>query len=281
VNDLSSQQDRSGWQAQLSLRFENRGQRTLLTYRHRGPLRVQRPFYPEIDGTCHVYILHPPGGVVAGDVLNLEAELDPGAQAVLTTPAANKFYRSNAATAYQTQILRAAVGAALEWLPQETIVFEGAQAQTLTKIELQDHARFIGWEILCLGRPAAGEAFTRGAYRQGLEVWRDGTPLYLEHGRFQGGSELLQSPWGLRGLPVTATLVCVARDTGLAAAVGSLGIDPAEDALFGVSQLQEVLVCRFLGTSVQQARQSLTRVWSTLRSRLLGKPPCIPRIWDT
>lgn len=281
MNDLSSDPNRSGWQAHLRLRFQNRGQRTVLTHRHRGPLQVQRPFYPERDGTCHAYILHPPGGVVASDVLALEVELDTAAQALLTTPAANKFYRSKAAKAYQTQSLKVSAGAALEWLPQETIAFDGSQARSLTKFELQGDARLLAWEILCLGRPAAGESFTHGLYRQRLEVWRDGIPLYLEHGRFEGGSDLLQSPWGLRGLPITATMVCAVKDPSLAPAVSSVATDTGSGALFAVSQLQEVLVCRYLGSSAQQARELLTRVWSVLRPHLLGKPPRIPRIWDT
>ncbi len=278
---LISPPSRPGWEAHLSLRFTPQGQRTCLTHSHRGPLQVQRPFYPEANGTCHVYILHPPGGVVGGDILGIEAELAPAAQVLLTTPAATKFYRSSGATARQTQTLRVAAGAALEWLPQETIVFDGAQMHSLTRVELCGDAGFIGWEILCLGRPAAGETFVHGTCRLGFEAWRDGIPLYLERGRYEGGSELLHAPWGLHGRPVTGSLVCVTQQPGLAEAVRAAVAEPAAGVLFGVSHLQDVLICRYLGASTQQARHLFSKVWSMLRPRVLEKAVCAPRIWNT
>jgi urease accessory protein len=279
INAPPPHANQSGWQAHLSLRFSRRQQRTLLNYHHLGPLQVQRPFYPETDGTCHVYILHPPGGVVAGDVLRIEADLTTGSQALLTTPAASKFYRSTGAIARQMQILRTAAGATLEWLPQETILFNRAQVRSLTRIELSGDANFIGWEILCLGRPAADEAFTQGSCWQRFEIWRDAIPLYIEHGRYEGGSELLRSHWGLQGQPVTASLVCITRQTGLVEAVRTAVA--GHDALFSASYLQDVLVCRYLGTSVQQARALFGLAWSILRPAVLGKVICPPRIWST
>lgn len=273
----------SGWQARLTLQFSRTGQdRTRLTHcSHSGPLLVQRPFYPEPDGTCHSYILHPPGGVVGGDILTVEAELAATAQVLLTTPAAGKFYRSNGATARQVQTLRVAEGAVLEWLPQENIVYQGACVHTETRVELTGEAGFIGWEILCLGRPAAGEIFASGSCRQILEIWRDGVPLYLERGRYEGGSELLDAPWGLHGLPVTATLVCVTRPAGLVEAVRAVIEAGAENEWVGVSQLDGVLVCRYLGASAQQARRVFGRIWTVLRPAVLGKAVCVPRIWNT
>ena len=86
----------AGWVARLALRFEQRAGRTVLAHRsHEGPLAVQKPFYPEGD-VCHVYLLHPPGGVVGGDRLTIEIEVASDAHAVITTPAAGKFYRSAA-----------------------------------------------------------------------------------------------------------------------------------------------------------------------------------------
>ena len=273
----------TGWQANLLLRFTRAaGGRTVLSERrHRGPLQVQRPFYPEANGTCHVYILHPPGGVVGGDRLAIEAELAPGAQVLLTTPAAGKFYRSSQATAQQTQILRLAAGATLEWLPQETIIFQGAQVRALTRVELTGDAGFIGWEILCLGRPAAGEAFERGVCRLGFEVWRDGLPLYLEQGRYAGSSELLQAAWGLRGLPVTATLVCVTGITGLVERVRAAAGELVADEWFSASQLDGVLVCRYLGSSGERARRLFSRAWTILRPAVWDRMACPPRIWNT
>lgn len=271
----------SGWQARLALHFTGTAKRTVLTgRRHCGPLQVQRPFYPESDGACHLYILHPPGGVVGGDGLTLEAELTANTRVLLTTPAAAKIYRSDGALARQTQILRVGADATLEWLPQETIVFEGARLRSLTRVELSGNAHFIGWEILCLGRPAAGETFGRGLCRTGFEIRRDGLPLYLEQGRYEGGSDLLEAAWGLQGFPVTASLVCASDASGLAERVRET-VEPDPADRFTVSQLQGVLVCRYLGDSTERAGRLFRQVWSVLRPMVLNKPAVAPRIWST
>lgn len=274
----------AGWQARLRLGFalDPRTRRTLLTQRrHEGPLQVQRPFYPEGDGACHVYILHPPGGVVGGDGLELDVTLATGAQVLLTTPSANRFYRSAGPVARQTQRLVVAAGAALEWLPQETIVFDGARAQSLTRVELTGDARFLGWEILCLGRPAAGEAFTHGIFLQGVELWRDGLPLVLEKGRFHGGETLLTARWGLAGQPVTGALLGALQDPEAVAAIRADWGEPTGMEWFGVTQLDGALLCRYLGPDAARARQLFSRAWRILRPALLGKAPHIPRIWRT
>lgn len=272
----------SGWAAALELRFQQRAGRTVLAHaRHRGPLRVQRPFYPEPHGTCHVYLLHPPGGVVGGDHLETAIEADAGAQALVTTPAAGKLYRSGGATAVQVQHLRVGPGAALEWLPQEDIAFDGARADLRTLVELREDARFIGWEILCLGRPASAERFLHGKCRQRFEIWRDAQPLWIDRARLAGGGELLQAPWGLAGHPVTATLVCVGADHGLVEAVREATAPLAGDARLGVTQLDEVLICRYLGPHAEHARRCLTRAWEVIRPALLGREACVPRIWHT
>lgn len=282
MHSLQSPSPAQGWQARLELGFRPGPGRTLLAHRrHEGPLQVQRPFYPEADGTCHIAVLHPPGGVVGGDGLTLDAGLAAGSRALLTTPAAGKFYRSAGPTARQTHTLRVATGAVLEWLPQETIVYQGARARTLTRVELAGTAGFLGWEITCLGRPAAGERFTAGAWDQGFELWRDGQPVYLERGLYEGGAAILDAPWGLGGRPVTATLVCAGAAPGSAAAlVEALGA-PAADELLGASALDGALVCRYLGPSAARARAALLRAWAVLRPALQGKPACPPRFWFT
>lgn len=270
-----------GWRASLALGFRHDGARTVLARRSAyGPLQVQRPFYPEGD-VCHVYLLHPPGGIVGGDRLEIAAEIEAGAHALLTTPAAGKFYRSAGRSAEQWQRFAVADGAALEWFPQETVVFDGARARNVTRVELAPGARFIGWEIVCLGRTASGERFGNGLFVQGMEVYRQGRPIFLERNHFDGGGAVLDAPWGLSGWPVTGTLVCAGADeSDLTAVRDALGEDEA-DELTGATLLGEVLLARYVGSVAERARERFIRVWEALRPRKFGRPAQQPRIWST
>ncbi len=270
----------AGWQAGLSLVFAARASHSVLAHRsHHGPLRVQRPFYPEGENVCHVYVLHPPGGVVGGDELSIDIEVAQGAHALLTTPAAGKFYRSGGAGARQTQHLRVASGAALEWLPQETIVYDGARAELNTLVELAPGAGFLGWEIMCLGRPGSGEKFQQGGVRQRFELWRDGLPLYIERARYEQNGAVLTAPWGLAGHSVSGTLLCVTNEAECIELVREAA--RFEVGLFSVTLLDGVVVCRYLGDHAEEARQCFEKAWSVLRPAVLQRPVCAPRIWAT
>ncbi|HRD66664.1 MAG TPA: urease accessory protein UreD [Candidatus Competibacter sp.] len=284
----------TGWRARLALDFRCQNARTILgRCLHQGPLQVQRPLYPEGESVCHVAVLHPPGGVVGGDELYTDIAVDVGACALVTTPAAGKFYRSAGPVARQIQHLRVAAGAVLEWLPQENIVYDGARIHALTRVELRGNAGFLGWEIFCLGRPAAGETFVAGEYRQDFELWRDGEPLYLERGRYAGGEAVLDAPWGLQNQPVGATLICAGSPPDAVGAIRASwrALQPPSQPLPGplaracelatVSQLDGVLICRYLGPSTARAKQFFVLAWGLLRPALFGRPPCPSRFWNT
>jgi urease accessory protein len=271
-----------GWSARLALRFVAGPAGTLLKERqHNGPLRVQRPFYPETSQVCHVYLLHPPGGVVGGDKLEIIADVGSAAHALLTTPAATKFYRSAGPRAEQHQHWRLACDATLEWLPQENIVFDGANARQVTRVDLAGGARFLGWEITCLGRPASAAPFSSGTYAANIELWREERPLYLERARFRGGDVLLSEPWGLAGQSVTGTLLCTGDYTGALPELRERGAAVLPEGWIGITQLPEVLVCRYLGPSTEHARRCFWTLWETLRPLALGRVAARPRIWDT
>jgi len=271
-----------GWQARLALEFTRVGGRSVLaTRRHSGPLRVQRPFYPEGAEVAHVYILHPPGGVVGGDELQVEVRLDTGAQALITTPASGKFYRSAAATAQITQTFQVASGAVLEWLPQDNIFYSGSRAQIKTRVMLERDSGFIGWELTSLGRPAAGECFSEGSLTQYVEIWRAGMPLFLERSHYVGGATIINSPWGLRGKSVVGTMLCVTDQPGLVVQLRNYFAGMSIADAFAVTQLDGVLVCRYLGDDAEQARLCFTRAWENLRPLILYRSACLPRIWST
>jgi urease accessory protein len=269
----------AGWHAHLTLGFERRQGRTVLARkRQHGPLTVQRPFYPEGEA-CHLYLLHPPGGVVGGDRLEIRAEVGEGAHALLTTPGAVKLYRSGGPWASQHQRLCVPSGAMLEWLPQENILFPGARLRMRTDVELSGSGRFIGWEIHSFGRSALAESFSPGDADLGLAVCRDGKPLLLERLRL-GRPEDLAAPSGLCGFPLCATLIATgARAEDLQAARAAL--PTAEGTPHGLTLIEDVLIARALGRAVEPLRRVLVAVWGILRPRLLGRPACPPRIWAT
>lgn len=273
----------STWQARLDLGFARRAARTLLVHRaHEGPLRVQRPFYPEGELVCHVIVLHPPGGVANGDALSLSTHLGPGSHALLTTPGAGKWYRSASGWAHQRLAFQVGAGACLEWLPQETIVFDGAYAHMSTAIDLAADARFLGWEVLCLGRRAAGETFRSGRLHLDSRLRRDGRLLWLERGQLAGGSPLLSSPAGLAGHGVSATLLAAAPQLDSSLVAECRRVTARETgARTGVTLLPGVLVARYLGDSAEAARDWLTGLWRVLRPALLGLAAQPPRIWNT
>lgn len=272
-------QEKTGWQAFLKLAFERRGDGTVLSEnRHTGPLRLQRPLYPE-PGVCHAYVLHPPGGVVGGDRLTVDTLVQPGAAALITTPGATKFYRSNGQCAVQESHLRVNAGGTLEWLPQESIVYPGAFSEIKTQVSLEDKAGFIGWEILCIGLPACGRPFEEGALTATLAIHRNGRPLLNDRLNLTGGADLAR-PTGLRGHSVSATFLaagCTAELVDLARQV----IEERPEILAGATLVADLLVVRYLGHRSSEARQLFEALWKRLRPLLSGRIACIPRIWDT
>jgi len=240
---------------------------------------VQSPFYPG-DGACHVYVLHPPGGLVGGDDLALSIDVAPHAHALLTTPAASKLYRCDGRSARQRQRITVAAAGACEWLPQETLAFTGADARIETAVDLAAAARFLGWEHGCLGRPANGEAFTRGRLVQSLEVRVEGSPRLLERQRLEGGAPALAAPWGLDGRAAGATVVLYPASESLLALARRL-VDGLDECRAGASVVDGLLVCRALAAHIRPLRGLLRRLWEGLRPALLGCRPVPPRIWAT
>ena len=272
------------WLAELKLAFESDGRRTIISERlHYGPLIIQKPFYPEGE-VCHVYLIHPPGGIVGGDELHLNVNVNKNAHALLTTPAATKFYRGNDFQAKQIQNINVSSGCKMEWLPQETIFFSGCEANTKTIVNLEDDAQFIGWEIICLGRPASNEVFEQGYIRQAVEVWRDENPIVVERSRLQGGDEILQSTWGMQGFVVMGTMIVTNADNLVLEAVReNIEKQNLDSTVIRVSAtlIKDVLICRALSDQAESARESFIDIWKTLRPLVMQRPAAPPRIWYT
>lgn len=267
------------WKASLALEFSFENQKTTLTgKRHDGPLVVQKPLYPEGEAVCHAIVVHPPGGIAGGDELTLTASTGRKASVLLTTPGAAKWYRSAGAQARQS--IAFGVQGLLEWLPQETIVFDGALAETAFAADLDAGAGLIGWDIVCLGRTGSGERFRRGRYRSAFQLRREGRLLWLERGRIDGGGTLLASPAGLNGQPVFGTLFASFPDFEVKL-LPALREEKPADGEGAVTLLPGVLLARYLGGSGEAARRYFTALWRILRPALAGRAAVEPRIWST
>lgn len=271
-----------GWQAHLSLGLKNDGERTVLHRReHLGPLRVQRPFYPEGNRVCHVYVLHPPGGVVGGDQLEVDVAVEPNASALLTTPASGKVYRSSGLQSSITQRLHVQEGAELEWLPQDTILFGGSRLRLNTEIRLARGARFSGWEVTTLGRPHFGDDYATGEFEQRTRICVDEVPRLIEQQIWKSGDAVLEAPWGLAGYPVLGTSCTYPADSDALDRARRIIDRNSNVEVSAATLLDDLLVVRVLGKNAVLVRQMLVTVWAGLRKLTMGRAPCMPRIWAT
>ena len=271
-----------GWKAKLLLKFIEENNKTILNHRsHQGPLQVQKLFYPESNGACHAYILHPPGGVVGGDSFDIKIQVEPNAKVLVTTPAAGKFYRSSGGEAFQRQSITVSDHGVLEWFPSENIFFQGAKAKLITRVDLSEESHFIGWDILCLGRPAIGEIFSQGQLTQKLEIFLNGCPIRLERLVVRDNDAILDAKWGFGGKPVMGSFFCFSPRKDLVDLLRQ-NIDLFENGdLLSITFVDGIILCRYLGNSVEHVKRNFIKFWQLLRLALRDHEAVIPRIWNT
>ncbi len=270
----------SNWHGSLQITYARDGNATQVVHsRSQAPLKLQRPFYPEGLEVCHSVMLHTAGGVVGGDRLSIDLQLQPQSHALITTAAANKIYRTNGQEARQTIQASVAEGACLEWFPQETIVFDQAIYRQDMRVELAPDATWIGWEITRFGRTARNEKFVQGNWRSHTEIWQDDCPLWIDRQWLPGREETFHSPHGLAGFPVVGSFAFVGRsvEPDLVEKARTLWTGDAGEA--GVTRLQAGLLCRYRGHSTSEVRHWFTEVWHLIRLSFLGRSACIPRVW--
>ncbi|NET53884.1 MAG: urease accessory protein UreD, partial [Merismopedia sp. SIO2A8] len=271
------------WHGSLELIYAHGDGKTKLIHnKMRSPLKVQRPFYPEDPAVCHSVILHTAGGMVGGDILSSCIHLQPNAQALITTAAAAKIYRSNGLEAKQTIQIQIDTGAYLEWFPQEAIIFNGAVYRQDLRVELAPGASWLGWEITRFGRSARGEKFLQGQWRSYTEVWQQGKPLWIDRQWLPAGEEVFSSPHGLAGKPIVGTLAWLGQQVSPEIVEQARELWKTKEGIgeVGVTQLLSGLLCRYRGTSTAEVRNWFTQVWQLLRLRFYGHPPNKPRIWQ-
>lgn len=275
---------RRHWSARLKLVFDEQDKKVYLSRcEHLGPLRVQRLFYPEAGGKAHCYLLHPPGGVATGDELDIQVQVNAG-EALLTTPSAGRFYTVGHFVEEQVQRVQLSVGALgrLEWLPQETLLFNGVRARLETSIELAKNAQLAFWDVVVLGRPACEECFTTGSMTQTLAIHREGKLLLRERLALAAGDRVHSSSIGLKG----------ASTVGIFVLTDALDDDAQADWLqrfngadawgpFSITQRGELLIARYLGEDAMQCRIGFAQLWRSAYQQSHGSIPATPRIWHT
>lgn len=281
------------WHGHLTLDYRREADQTLAHDRHEGPLRVLKRLYPEGPGICHHVLVHPPGGIVGGDVLNIDATLQAGTHALITTPGATRFYRSSGPLAEQTLHAQVGEGARLEWLPLETIAYRGCVAENRMRFSLAPGAEMMGWDVLALGLPTANEAFDSAGHLHGQFSQHIELPgVWLERGTVRASDALLlDSPLGWAGRRVMGTLwfaagqaLASSRRHALLDAAREL-IDASQGGLGLVAGAtaahEEVIVLRALGERVEPVMQLLTQVWARWRQLGWDLAPCPSRVWRT
>jgi urease accessory protein len=275
-----------GWHGHLQLDYRRAGDRTVVHDRHEGPLRVLRSLYPEAPSICHSVLVHPPGGVAGGDMLAIEANVEPGAHALVTTAGATRFYRTLGEAATQSLVARVAADARLEWLPLEAIAYDGCRAVNTLRFELAAGAEAIGWDVLALGLPASGLPFERGSYTQSIELpgrWRERGVIDASDRR------LLDSPLGFAGRRAIGALWFASgapldehrRERLLEMARVVAGSHALAPTCGATSPQSEVVVMRALGPSVEPIVNLLTQVWLAWRQEAWGLTGTPPRVWRT
>jgi urease accessory protein len=272
------------WHAQLDLDYRLEQQRSTARFRHDGPLRILQSLYPEGDAVCHNVLVHPPGGLVGGDTLDIRVRAASGSHGLITTPGASRFYRSEGELARQRTELTLEPGARLEWLPLEAICYSGCRAENRLTLRVAPGAELIGWDVTALGLPNASKPFEQGTLQQHIEA----PGVWLERGRIDASDlRLLQSPLGFAGHRCIASIFFVAgsplarerREAALDAARSLIERDALQESAGVTSPHAEVIVLRALAPVVEPAMQLLRQVWMAWRAELWKLPGQPPRIW--
>jgi urease accessory protein len=272
----------TGWKARLDLAFERRGEQTCSTHQHEGPLRVLQALYPEGPGICHHVLVHPPGGLVGGDRIDIGVHVDSGAHAFVTTPGATRFYRSTGAMASQQVKVELAPGARLEWLPLETIAYDACRASNRWSVSMAPGAQMMVWEVLALGLPQSGQPYQSGHYLQHFEI----EGVWLDRGWIRGDDpRLMDGPVGLHGQRCLGSLV-LAQGSALAPTHLEAALNQARSVVLpegvhlGVTSPDpRLVVARVLAQQTEPVMAVLQNIWALWRASQWGLPAHASRMW--
>lgn len=276
------------WYAKLELGFKKDQNRTILYHRkHFGPVRVQKMLWPEKTGVCHAIVVHPPAGIAGGDHLTFQIKIEPHAHALVTTPGAGKWYKTNGQSAFQHIDIIVKDHAIFEWLPQETMLFDGACAYSETLIHLEQTASFIGWDLLVIGRQAQQEKFQQGRYQNRFKLYRDQTLLVADSLSFVGNDRWLSSCLGMNGCAVMGSLWAVPPEQFRSGLYLEEHFELIRDLIMRMNTpvtltlLGDVICARYLGHDVRQCHDAFAAIRARFRRYWFDLDEEFPRIWRT
>lgn len=222
-----------------------------------------------------VVFLNTSGGLTSGDTLDYQLDLGPATRATATTQTAERAYRADGIPAQARVALKVGAGGMLDWLPQETILFDGAQLDRLTEVDLAEDASFLGLETIVLGRAAMGETLRRLHLHDRRIIRRNGRVEVLDPFRLVGASlARADAPALLQGARAVAVLILSAPDAehqlpALRAALTEPGVTAAASALPGR------VILRAHAPDAWPLRRQMARLIDTLR------PGGLPRVWQS
>ena len=287
---------KNAWLADLSLEFSFTPSGTQLTRTKRlGPLNVQKAFYPEGRDCAHIYLLHPPAGIVSGDELNISITINPQAHSLVTTPGANRFYRAREdenigdPKQRQTTTLTLAENSKCENFPLETIVYDGAQGFNTVDVHVSESSVYLGWDITCLGLPSSSRPFEQGQYHQLNKVYCDDKIIYHDRIAINADNQLQQHVAGLNQHSVFATFMAYASEQhvsqessrDLVEQLRTLIAENQAETKISISQIRQLLIMRYLGNHAEECKDLFIKMWQIIRPLYLDKKGTLPRIWHT
>ncbi|MBA59824.1 MAG: hypothetical protein CMQ40_11740 [Gammaproteobacteria bacterium] len=273
------------WRGSISLETRKiKGSTRLSSLKHEGPLRVQRPFFQD-DGSCHIYLIHPPGGVVGGDSLSVHFEGHEETNTLITSSAASKFYSCEGGLPDQkvSQDFKVQKGSLLEWVPQENIFFDGAKTSLTNKITLSDESRFFGWDITVLGRKGPDKNFFTGALRSSTTIVKNERLVHRDF--FEYSPTMDTSSWGLQGKHVLGSLIATSayiEDDEFSRLVSAIKKKIGCDS-FGGTKKKGLFLLRYLGSSVEECKRGFyvaREIMHQNEALMLGCDGERPRIWN-
>lgn len=267
-------------EGRVELRYRQREAISSLAHLYqRGCGRVR---FPTVDNAEYpeAVMINTAGGLTGGDHMSYQVTLEAGAGLTISGQAAEKIYRSIGSTAVIEAEMLVAAGAVLEWLPQETILFDNSRLRRMNYVHLEKGSRLLALEATLFGRTAHGETLRSASVRDGWKIWRDGKLLWFDNfvleGDIHGQSQRRAVLGGAKGM---ATIL-IADDQAESYLEVARKLCRECDGRAAATCRDELLILRLLAKSGYELRKSLARILNGMRSELAGHPVALPKVWE-